>query len=565
MTKGKPFLQLISELVDTVAACLLDITDLSAGLKVEKPAVNDLIFSHQIATERSSHTGPFHALEGDLRRAVSTADQAAIRDVIKYSDSLASQQWGSASVNRILWKAIIDAPSHLADFILACPARPFDFRFIDDVSGRTCLHEAVMANAPRLVDICLREGADRHKLDVYGRSALHYSCLSPSIPESAADVTSSRICRTLLEAGLAADTVDLDNYSPLLYAVLRGSLDRVQVLLDLGHVSVAGTASNGDLIPLSLACQAGHVSVVTLLLERGAKCLANTNGEFPMHLAAREGHADVCRLLVGLDGWDTPDKYNDWTPLFHAARHGRTACLRVLLDAGSQASIMDEFGNTAMYYAAWHGHRECVDLLRQTVSPGLARRAIPNTSLVSPLALAEPAAPMSLDELELIPSLALPPPIMPYRVYGHNFLDKACLVQVLLGARAQPAADDAVCLHPRLSGIQSRDRYMHAAPFLKLVLVPGPDAASAPHSVALPLAQGGHAYAFQVPTVERLSLEFTLYPHHGTKTIGRAVVLPATLRDAVFGRPIVVPILDHRLHAIGEVRVRPFPVRKRAA
>jgi CDK inhibitor PHO81 len=509
-------------------------------------------------------TGPFHALEGDLRRAVATADEAAIRDVIKYSDTLASQQWGSASVNRILWKAIIDAPLDIADFIIKCPARPFDFGFVDDVSGRTCLHEAVMANAPRLVDICLREGADRHKLDVYGRSAIHYSCLSPSSPESPADVTSSSICRALLEAGVSADTVDLDNYSPLLYAVLRGSLDRVRVLLDLGHVSAVGTASNGDLNPLSLACQAGHVGVVKLLLERGAKCLANTSGEFPMHLAAREGHADVCRILIGLDGWDTPDKYHDWTPVFHAACHGRTECLRVLVDAGSQAGIVDEFGNTATYYAAWHGHQHCVSLLRQSVAPAPAKKVVPSTSHVSPLALAEPAAPMSLDELELIPSLALPPPIMPYRVYGHNFLDKACLVQILLGARTGPAGAGAVSLHPRLSGIQSRDRYMHAAPALKLVLAPGPDAASAPHSVALPLAQAGHVYAFQVPAVADLSLEFSLYPHHGTKTIGRALVLPAALRDAVFGRPLVVPILDHRLHAIGEVQtlIASIPARR---
>jgi CDK inhibitor PHO81 len=520
--------------------------------------VNDLIFSHQIATERSSHTGPFYALEGDLRKAVAASDQTAIRDIVKYSDSLASQQWGSANVNRILWKAVIDAPPDLADLILSCPAKPFDFHFVDEVSGRTCLHEAVMANAPRLVDICLQKGVERHKLDVYRRSALHYSCLSPSTPGSSSDITSARICQVLLEAEMAPDVLDLDNYSPLLYAVLRGSVERVKVLLDKGHVSAAGTTLSGDLIPLSLACQAGHVGVVTLLLERGAACVANTNGEYPMHLAAREGHADVCRLLVGRDGWDAPDKYNDWTPLFHAARYGRNDCLRVLLEAGSQVGILDEFGNTAIYYAAWNGHRECVGLLLKALAPIASRGRMPSTTLVSPLTLSQPAAAMSVDDLELIPSLALPPPIMPYRVYGHNFLDKTCLVQVILGARSSVNGPDtvtqAVRLHPKLSGIQSRDRYMHASPFLKLVITPGPDSTSAPYSVALPLPQGSHLYTFQVPAVEQLSLEFTLYPHHGTKTVGRAVALPSLLQNAVFGRPLVVPILDSRLHSIGEVR-----------
>jgi CDK inhibitor PHO81 len=525
-------------------------------LKVEKPGVNDLIFSHQIATERSSHTGPFHALEGDLRKAVAAADQLAIRDIVKYSDTLASQQWGSANVNRILWKAVIDAPPDLADLILSCPAKRFDFHFIDDVSGRTCLHEAVMANAPRLVDICLKEGVQREKLDDYGRSAVHYSCLSPSVPDSEADLVSARICQTLLEAGLAPDILDLDNYSPLLYAVLRGSVNRVRVLLDVGHVHAAGTASSGDLLPLSLACQAGNSDVATLLLERGAVCRANTNGEFPMHLAAREGHVEVCRILVGREGWDSPDKYNDWTPLFHAARNGRDACLQVLLDAGSQVGVTDEFGNCAIYYAAWNGHRGCVDLLLRVMASIAPKMVIPSTQLVSPLALSQPAAAMSVDDLELIPSLALPPPIMPYRVYGHNFLDKTCLVQVILGSRLQLAngerASDAVRLHPKLSGMQSRDRYMHESPFLKLVITPGPDSTSAPYSVPLPLPPGRHVYTFQVPAVDHPSLEFTLFPHNGTKNVGRAVALPTLLRDAVAGHPIGVPLLDHRLHVIGE-------------
>lgn len=547
-------LQLISELSDTVAACLLDITDLSSGLMVENPGVNDLIFSHQIALERSSHAGPFHAMESNLRKAVEASDRASIRDIIKYLDNLASQQWGNTNVTRILWKAIIDAPPDLADFIIACPAQPFNFHFVDDVSGRTCLHEAALAVAPRLVDICLQKDVQKDMLDVYGRNAIHYACLAAVNPGSDADRVSATICRRLLEAGVDANKLDLDNYSPLVYAILRGSVDCVQVLLEAGGVSVAPSALSGDLIPLSLASEAGHVDVVLLLLQHGARNVPNTNGEYPIHLAAREGHAEVCRHLVRHEGWDIPDKYNDWTPLFHAARNGHGACIQILLEAGSRVDAVDEFGNTAVYYAAWFGHRSCIGLLMTAFSRLPASRQAASPLLISPLS--QDGESMDSD-LDLIPSLSLPPPIMPYRVYGHNYLDKSCLIQVTVGHPSSrfgdPSYGPAVRLNPRLTGSQSRDRHPQASPFLKLVMTGTPDASLAPFSLSLPLKESTPVFSFQTARLDQLSLEFSLYPNFGTKTIGRAVAVPSMLQNISNNHALTLPLVDQRLHVIGEV------------
>lgn len=531
--------QLISELSDTVAACLLDLTDLSSGIRFEGPAATD-IFAQQILNERPPHMGPFHDLENNLRKAVTTSDASAITDCIHYSDVLAQQgPGGKINVTRILWNAIIEAPPDLANMIMASLSAPFDFQFIDDINGRTCLHEAAIAGTLRLAQICIDKGVDVGKVDAYGRTALHYAAMNGH----------AAICQRLLQTDLSPDIHDMDNYNALVYATLRGSVDCVRVLLDEGNAQTQPDPAAGDLIPLSLASQSGHVDVVTLLLQRGARCLSNSNGEFPMHLAAREGHPEVCRLLLHRDGWDTPDKYHEWTPLFHAARYGREACVRILLDAGAKVRATDELGHLAVYYAIWYGHHHCLSPLLNA-TPSISSMGLSRIPKDSPLSDAS----MSDSEIDLIPSLSLPPPIMPHRVYGHNYLDKNHLVQVTIGHMSGQSSDQpGVRLHHRLISPTFRNDIVMASTPLKLVITTSRDVISGPYSIPLPHKGAKGTYTFQIASLDNLSLIFSIYPNFGTKTIGRAVALPSLFKDFEKNRPFVLPILDTRLHVIGEV------------
>lgn len=297
--------------------------------------------------------GPFRDLESNLRKAVADNDREILQDLVRYSDSLSQSPEAKMHVTRILWKTVIDAPPDLADLILHSTTGPFNYGFVDDINGRTCLHETAIVGALRLVNLSLQNNVQRDKVDIYGRSALHYAAMYGH-----ADV-----CRRLIEEGLPLDIVDLDNCTPLVYAILKGSVDCVRVLLEQGKVSATDHSANGDLMPLSLAAKAGHLQVVLLLLEHNTASLPNSNGEYPIHLAAQEGHAEVVKVLTRCEGWDISDKYNEWTPLFHAARYGHEECLRILLEVGSQIDRTDEVGHTAIYYAAWYGHLDCVNLL----------------------------------------------------------------------------------------------------------------------------------------------------------------------------------------------------------
>lgn len=126
------------------------------------------MLTHQLALERSARLGPYHDLETNLQSAVKSYDQRTIQELIRQSDALCEQPEGKIHVSRILWKVVIDAPPTLADLILASPAVPFDYQFIDDINGRTCLHEAASTGELRLVNLCIQNGVQIDRVDVYG-------------------------------------------------------------------------------------------------------------------------------------------------------------------------------------------------------------------------------------------------------------------------------------------------------------------------------------------------------------------------------------------------------------
>jgi CDK inhibitor PHO81 len=182
-----------------------------------------------------------------------------IKSLVEYSNTLGQQHcdWGKGNITRILWRQVVDAPQPTADFILP-NSTAFDYYFVDNIS-RTCLHEAAVAGALHLVNLCLSHDIQPDKVDIYGRSAFHYAAMHGHV----------NVCRRLLQVNVLPYICDMENYSPFVYATLKGSVSCVRVSLEKGGVPAQPSPPDGDLIPLALASLAGHLDVALLLLEHG--------------------------------------------------------------------------------------------------------------------------------------------------------------------------------------------------------------------------------------------------------------------------------------------------------
>ncbi|GAA6006343.1 hypothetical protein JCM11491_004921 [Sporobolomyces phaffii] len=580
--------EFIAELSDVASANLLSLENLLAS---DSSRAGSASLADGALIDGTSHPAPhlptlfdradraeaLEDLESALVGAIKSNDDHVVQEVLELlvpRGGTGGQQEPKSPVARILWRAVLEESAMREGQgsdqkeKTRIPLELLDFGFVDDINGRTALHESASAGRLSLVKACLEKGLLASQADVYGRQPLHYAAMNGH----------ASVCQTLLAAGASSTTSDLDGYSAIIYSITNGWTDVVETFLESGvsfeptppppETSALPSTANGtsteDLNALSLACQYGHEAIARLLLERGAQILPNPAGYWPQHLAAREGHAGVLKLLVGatrgFSGIDVPDKYSQSTPLSHAASEGHVESVRVLLKAGSDVHAQDEFRRTPIHYAAWQGHIEIVNLLLAAGATlehqgnGKQRSMDEDkgeaTASVSTMAVDPLEAEL---EADMIPSLSLPPPIIPFRIYGHNYLDKKFLVHVTLGHpnTTRPPFPAPVRLH---------DQPHHGqASSLKLVMTPKPDSSgsSIPHSVILPLADEREVFSFQLDSLADFSLEFDLFPTFGSKMIGKAVAHPSTFAELKAQGSYVVPIVDPHLKVIGDV---PFEI-----
>ncbi|XP_014897790.1 cortactin-binding protein 2 isoform X1 [Poecilia latipinna] len=178
--------------------------------------------------------------------------------------------------------------------------------------------------------------------------------------------------KLLLSAGLPADILDGNGFTPLHFAAAHGHASCVEVLL-ASRAAVDPLAAQGQ-TPLFLACEAGSLNCAQALLTAGAnRSLTNTDGCTALHAAVRSGHVDVLRLLLHhSDPSDPPDgpalsaallnqaNSDGWTPAHMAAALGLKECLEVLCSHSEQDIERRDKCNRTIHDVATD---DCKDLL----------------------------------------------------------------------------------------------------------------------------------------------------------------------------------------------------------
>lgn len=142
----------------------------------------------------------------------------------------------------------------------------------------------------------------------------------------------------------------------LVHALLGGDLSGAMAALDRGAALNEGLDANGD-TPLHMACRLGHADLIRTLLARGAVQRANDNGvhpiQFLMERADSEAELDCLEALLENKPGCVNDRDRSWvTPLHLAMGTGHLAVIRRLLDAGADVNACDDQGYTPLTFGA---------------------------------------------------------------------------------------------------------------------------------------------------------------------------------------------------------------------
>ncbi|KAB0358542.1 hypothetical protein FD754_002698 [Muntiacus muntjak] len=137
---------------------------------------------------------------------------------------------------------------------------------------------------------------------------------------------------------LIMELTKLSNMTKLHQAVAAGDYSSVKKILKKGLCDPNYKDVDwNDRTPLHWAAIKGHMEVLQLLIEHGARpCLVTDVGWTPAHFAAESGHLNVLKALHALHAAvDAPDFFGD-TPKRIAQIYGQKACVMFLEKAEPQ-------------------------------------------------------------------------------------------------------------------------------------------------------------------------------------------------------------------------------------
>lgn len=419
----------------------------------------------------------------------------------------------------------------------------------DEISRRTVVHEACCNAAERrtfVVELAIKNSMKLNKKDISGRLPLHY----------AAELGKTELIKLICtepESLKFLNSLDYDAMSPLILAIDKNHIETIQELVQLGaDPAPQNSEANPQYLPLNVACKAGNYEAAELLLTfpNVKNYQKDAEGLLPLHVVAKAGNYQLVNLLTTNDADpNEPDGFNKWPPIFYSASEGHPRTTAALIEAGAEIDIQDEENYTPLFYASWEGHMDVLNVLigalqvkkktANILSP--LKGVVPHASLV-------PTNPPSFElepgsfNIDTIPDLSLPPPIIPLRRYGHNYLEKKIFVQLhfSLGRESILLNQEEV-----ISSLPGR------------IVISSKISDVVPRNILLPVSEKENTVAFQIDSLEKFSIDFEIFPSFGTKLIARTSALSnvfTRVSDDGLSNECILPLFDGRLRNVGELK-----------
>lgn len=193
----------------------------------------------------------------------------------------------------------------------------------DDEDGDTAVHTAAMLGYAECLEFLLLHGAEPNKLDKFGRTALQRSAWKGS----------KECTEILLQYGAELKHCDKHGRTPLFYACRSNSDETAVMLLD---------------VLLTQKIPMAKINAITKCKRSVLWRAANSGFDKVVDkmLKAAQAENDTDSLALNLQ--DTP---KSMSPLQRAACLGHLECVRLLLDANADVTLLDKNGKTALVLA----------------------------------------------------------------------------------------------------------------------------------------------------------------------------------------------------------------------
>ena len=221
--------------------------------------------------------------------------------------------------------------------------------------GRNCLQIAALEGHLNLCKMLInKHEVDADVTDKRGWTAVHFSAKSGNYEQ----------LTYFADIGTDIHLKTNDGRNCLHIAALKGYLNLCKMLIDQHMVDLHMTNNEGC-TAVHFSVQSGNYELVAYFAEIGANIHLKTNhGRNCLHIAALEGHLNLCKMLIDKHKIDAnvTDK-RGWTAVHFSAKNGNYELVAYFAEMGADIHVKTNHGKNCLHIAALEGHLNLCKML----------------------------------------------------------------------------------------------------------------------------------------------------------------------------------------------------------